>query len=381
VTPSDLIGDYRGIMVNLNYIQGEWTCQITEGMFIIKDPSGALFLKGTIGTYNSELWIFTEKGTFRTLYSFQQLPEVIQLSWAWGAPNGKPPKDWETAMTDGPVFEFSKCLSTVGLCQWNLNSQQPLIEKRLSAVSDPCSKMPDCRTCIASLDYCGWCSVPVLYNGTIQGSNCGGLNKTKIPGLVCPGIFSTVNCPATPTPIPSPKPNPPPTPPVAPTPSEPLFVCSVDLGQCRPMNPKNESGGMTMPFCTLVCNVIPYVPPILVDRVWRGINIRLGYVAGEWTVVFRTTDVTITDPTGNKVVAKVGTTSQFLYMDFPNGNRIYTLWQLETGPSVDFLSWALGAEKGLPPKSYNEAMVADGQNQFVFSACPIDQKMPCSFKP
>jgi hypothetical protein len=35
---------------------------------------------------------------------------------------------------------------------------------------------------VRALDYCGWCSVPVLYNGTIKGTNCAGLNKTLNPG-------------------------------------------------------------------------------------------------------------------------------------------------------------------------------------------------------
>jgi len=378
VTPTELLGDYRGVMVNQGYVKGEWTAQIQDSQFYIKDPKGAIWIKGTIATYNSELWLATNKGTFRTIYSMVQLPEVIQLSWAFGPVGGASAPTWESGMSNGPTFEFSKCLSTVGLCKWNLNMGVRKMLAKEQDVIDPCSKYPTCRQCIAALDYCGWCSLPVLYNGTIQGTNCGGLNKTKVPGLVCPGTFSTVNCPNVPVPIPVPVPVTVPQPPV---PSEPLFVCDVGSGKCRSMNPKNESGGMPIAFCNLVCNVIPYVPPILVGRVWRGIQIRLGYTPGEWTAVFSTDSVTVTDPKGAKMIGKVGTTSQFLYIDMPNGNRIYSLWQLESTPPVDILSWALGAEKGLPPKSYNEAMVTEGQNQFVFAACPIDHEMPCSFSP
>jgi len=195
---------------------------------------------------------------------------------------------------------------------------------------------------------------------------------------LCPGIFSTLDCPKPP---PAPVPVPKPVPPLSPVPNEPLFVCDVGGGKCRSMNPRNESGGMPIEFCNLVCNVIPYVPPILVGRVWRGIQIRLGYMPGEWTVVFGTHDVVITDPNNKKITGKVGTTSQFLFLDLPNGNRIYSLWQLETGPSVDYLSWAMGAEKGLPPKNYNEAMNTQGMNQFILDACPIDKAMPCKFTP
>jgi len=277
---------------------------------------------------------------------------------------------------------LSKCLSTVGLCQWNLNSMFERAQKKFkitsqaSPVDDPCSKWPTCQQCIKALDYCGWCSQPVLYNGTIVGTNCGGLNKTKVPGLLCPGIFSTLDCPTNP---PSTTPTAKPVPPQPPTPTEPLFVCRPGDGKCHPMNPKNESGGMPISFCELVCNIIPYVPPILVNRIWRGLQIKLNYIVGEWTAQFSESSVEITDPRGQKMVAKVGTTSQFLFMDLPNGNRIYSLWQLEKGPSVDFLSWAWGAEKGLPPKSYNEAMNTQGQNQFVFRGCPIDRPMVCEF--
>jgi len=243
-------------------------------------------------------------------------------------------------------------------------------------IIDPCSRYPDCQTCIKALDYCGWCSEPVLYNNTIKGTNCGGLNKTKIPGLYCPGTFSTAECASrqpTATPSPSPTRNPPPV--------GPLFVCQPNTQKCIPTNPNNSSGGMPIDFCKLVCNVIPYVPPILVGRTWRGYQINNGYIAGEWKLVFSTNACTITDPKGVVMNARVGTTSQFLLMDLDNGQRIYTLWQLAQAPPIDYFSWAWGIPGGLPPKSYNEAMTAKGQKQFQFMACPCYSDSSCFKQP
>lgn len=120
-------------------------------------------------------------------------------------------------------------------------------KRQYPEVRDPCSKYPDCNSCInaysslslfssykrrgtlpasypdslcpslslssllfpypsPSPDYCGWCSVNILYNSTIPGKNCAGVNVTltgyrstdSIP--LCP-FTSPPPPPATPAPL------------------------------------------------------------------------------------------------------------------------------------------------------------------------------------
>jgi len=117
------------------------------------------------------------------------------------------------------------------------------LHKRETTVDDPCSPMPDCQTCIESLNYCGWCSVKVLYNATTPGTQCAGLNQTKIPGFICQGTFSTVDCPNSNPPSAAPTTAPPTTiPPLRPTspvkpppPTVPpvLYVCNPNTSTCE----------------------------------------------------------------------------------------------------------------------------------------------------
>jgi len=330
---------------------------------------------------------------------------------------GAVPDSWTTAMASGNTFHFGKCLNSI-ICQWigiteprrqsllaetlpesvashyqeepqltHHHQEEPQVIHRHShhrekRFHDPCSAYLDCKTCIEALDYCGWCSDPVLYNGTIPGANCAGLNKTVNPGLICPGAyFSTVDCKNQPTPPPTDDESHAPTAQPAPHYVGPLFVCKPDTQQCVPVNPNNASGGMPMEFCKLVCTIIPYTPPILVNRVWRGYQINKGYERGEWRAVFTERDATITDHRGVAIKAKVGTTAQFLILDLQSGQRLYTWWQLARASPIDYFSWAWGAPNQLPPRSFDEAMTKPGEREFQFMACPCYTDTSCFKQP
>lgn len=115
------------LLVNSNYLKGEWTLQITQAVTVMKDPSGKVYVpsfflnylsffaflffllfafsfnfflflivfswaQGTVATYGSELWLVTPKGNYRGIDSQNTLPEVFTLTWAMGALGGTVPK-------------------------------------------------------------------------------------------------------------------------------------------------------------------------------------------------------------------------------------------------------------------------------------------------
>jgi len=223
-------------------------------------------VKGNVATFGNQLWVITKTGILRGIWTEQHLPEVLALTWGLGKPGAAVPNSWTTAMSDGTTFTLGRCLDN-NICHWvpfvesnnhvrairksisgSVSRDQKVVvhhghssHKRSEQFIDPCSKYGDCPSCIRALDYCGWCSSFVLYNGSILGSNCGGLNKTLIPGLVCPGIFSTADCNNVPT-------RPPTVAPAPTVPPGPLYVCQPQTQQCIPTNPNNSSGGMPIDF-------------------------------------------------------------------------------------------------------------------------------------
>jgi len=75
VTPSDLIGNYRGIQINRGYKPGEWTMQITASTSYIKDPGSNVWVSGQVVTFETELWFISSKGTYRGIFTKNNLPK------------------------------------------------------------------------------------------------------------------------------------------------------------------------------------------------------------------------------------------------------------------------------------------------------------------
>jgi len=157
-----------------------------------------------------------------------------------------------------------------------------------------------------------------------------------------------------------------PTAPVKPTEVPKLYVC----------NPKNQScqedttgAGIPLDQCNLTCNVIPDVPVVLRNRIFRGLQIHAGYMVGEFRLNFTTTNAYITNPKGETVNAVISQTAQYMVLNLENGNKIYSLWQIGEDVVVDFLSWGLGTPNGPPPTSFDVTMTTKGQTTYVFDAC------------
>jgi len=388
VTPVEIIGNYRGLQVNKGYLKGEWTMLITQGLTIIKDPSGKIWASGSIATYNGELWLVSTRGTYRGIDTQTQLPEVSSLTWALGKLGSPAPEEFRDAMNAGFVFTMFKCVNPNN-CQWVVKQARTKREREeKNSFTDPCSKYPDCATCIAALDYCGWCTVDVLYNGTVKGTQCAGVNKSKISGFICQGEFSTVTCPTNPpsggkpptkmppTKIPPLKPNGPMVPP-PPTSKVVLYTCDPATTTC--VQNSTGSGGMPFDQCNLTCAIIPDVPIVLRGRKFRGLQIQKGYIIGEWTCKFTDQTVTFTDPKGTTNTAVVSQTGQFMVLNLPNNKKIFTLWQLGQGSVTDYLSWAWGAPGGVQPSSFDSTQNTPGQTGYVYDACSPLVGSSCNF--
>lgn len=373
VTPIFVVGNYRGLEVDVKYVKGEWQAKVTPNDIVIVDPTGATWAKGVVRQYNNELWLVTPAGIRRGIFGLQQLPEVSVLTWAMGAIGQPPPTSFDTGLSNGQTFVFAKCVNPNN-CQWHLfqalaqlkvkqeqwNTKHELeVQKAKSfdPVNDPCSKYPDCHTCIQAPEQCGWCSVPVLYNDTIPGKNCAGLNTTITPRINCTGSFSTKDCLVTTTG----------------TSGQSSGQSSGNPSQmyfCNPINTTCEqSSNGTLPgdVCKAQCTINP-IPPIIQNKYFRGLEIDTAYKQGEWRAHFTTNSVTVVSPDGTVIQGNVTTTSQYLTIRTSDG-AYQTLWQFQPGPAVDNFSWAWGKLNGQPPSSFDSAMTTAEEKEFWFVSC------------
>eukprot|EP01125_Pyxidicula_operculata_P007231 TRINITY_DN245_c0_g1_i1.p1 TRINITY_DN245_c0_g1~~TRINITY_DN245_c0_g1_i1.p1 ORF type:complete len:575 (+),score=120.32 TRINITY_DN245_c0_g1_i1:85-1809(+) len=374
VTPVFAIGDWRGLEISHGYMKGEWQMKVTADSAVIVNSVGSVWSKGKIETMNNELWLVTDQGHYRGIYGLEQLPEVQTLTWGLGSLNGSVPSSFNDAMASGTTFIWSKCLNTNNCLFHIFNSFQKfnalsnnvnnqISKKReVSQIDDPCQKYPDCHTCIAAPENCGWCSVPVLYNNTIVGSNCAGVNTTISPRINCTGTFSTVDCnPITTTSITTTTT----TTSTTGAPTAQNYYCDPINNQCI------QAANGTLPYdvCNAECTMVPIVPPVLQQKYFRGLEIDMTYTQGEWRVYFGTQNATIVPPAGFPIFASVGTVSQYLVLTFSDGSKVISLWQIQQAPATVLLSWAWGAPNANPPASFDESMNTQGEKEFWFAAC------------
>jgi len=249
----------------------------------------------------------------------------------------------------------------------------PQITKRSISqiVNDPCSKYPDCTSCINGPEYCGWCSVPILYNSTIPGKNCAGLNTTLTPRINCTGTFSTQDCTHATTGVTTASSTGGGT-----TAGADNWLCDPVITACR----QSVNGSMPKAVCDAQCKPGP-LPPQLVGRLFRGFEVDMTYLPGEWRAKFGIDEVTIVTPTGSLLHGKVRTIGIYLTILFDDGSVIASLWQTQFGPATILLNWAWGAPNSEAPRSFDEAMTNPQQKEFFFAAC-LDGKAltVCNFQ-
>jgi len=312
------------------------------------------------------------------------LPEVSVLTWAFGGIGKAAPANFDAGMQSGTVFVLAKCLNPNN-CKFNiLTILNKLFKNKFNTISenlkreieqpvnDPCMVYPDCHSCIAAPQQCGWCSVPVLYyNGTVVGKQCAGVNTTVSPKINCTGSFTTQDCTiftTTGTSVATGQSSGGP-------PANDKFKCNPATFMCEKAN-----DGQPKQDCEKQCNNVPVVPPVLQNTLWRGLEIDQRYIGGEWRVAFSTTDVSITDPQGRQTTGKVSQVERYLTITTSSGQAIQTLWQTSQGPASQFLAWAWGVPGADAPQSFDSAMTTAGNTEYFFAGClPGKDKTICDF--
>jgi hypothetical protein len=109
--PIDLIGTWRGLQVNKNYIQGEWKAVFTADSVTITKPDGDK-LTGKVTLVGEALVVDPTSGPLKGkkisgLWNLAFGPASRFLLWAWGVPGGAAPKSFESAMTEANNAEFA----------------------------------------------------------------------------------------------------------------------------------------------------------------------------------------------------------------------------------------------------------------------------------
>jgi len=112
-----LIGTWRGLQINKNYLVGEWRVVFTLQNVTVTRPDGQSF-SGGAGTVGIYLYIDPQTGPLRgkkiqTLWQMLYGPASKELTWAWGVPGGKPPASFDAAMVEANHAEFvlASCLA------------------------------------------------------------------------------------------------------------------------------------------------------------------------------------------------------------------------------------------------------------------------------
>jgi hypothetical protein len=368
-TPPFVLGDYRGLEVDHNFVRGEWLAKITDTSASIIDPNGKTWGTGVIRQFDNQLWLVTAQGTYKGLFGIENTPEVTVLTLAFGKLGGAAPSSFTDSQKNGVTFVFAKCLNP-SVCHWNTFQQQvkSLLKTRQSVlfdpISDPCSKYPDCSSCIKAPEYCGWCSVPIIYNNSVVGKNCAGLNTSITPRINCTGTFSTEDCShqttsstgSTSTGHTTGGPN------------NKKYYCDPNGNGGNGTCIESTNGTLPLADCQAQCTVTPVVPPVLQNKFFRGLEINKGYVKGEWRAHFGTHDVMVVSPDTTVIHGNVTTTANYLTIHTAQGN-IQTLWQMQGGPAVDDFTWAWGALSGPAPTSFDSAMTTSGQTEYWYVSC------------
>jgi len=419
-TPSDLLGVWRGLQVNGNYLKGEWQANFGADSLELRFPKSAkILLKGQVQLIERptrQLYITINEGpetykdkVLRVIYQYVYGPEVRLATLAISAPDGPLPSSYDEAMTtsDMTVLVMMQCLDPTR-CKFKFDAALEMLsaadKKRLAlpeelttvkldqkenlmAVNDSCRPFLTCPDCIAQ-KFCGWCSTKVVYNDSSIGGNCAGFNpdNSKKP-FVCKGTYSTNECPAAPT-APSVPTMAPPVAPVPPVPSAPVtnaptyapskprpsYKCNATTYMCFEVGPGQ---GSSKEVCEQTCHPPKNVTPIALIGKWRGLEIDQDYQEGEWTAVFNNVTVVLTPPNGDAITGRVAGDSSQLWVYLDDGSILRGIWQVAYGIETKDFGWAIGKLNDRAPKNFAEAMNTAGMVEYEFVSCLKDN---CSFK-
>eukprot|EP01012_Entosiphon_sulcatum_P029628 TRINITY_DN361_c0_g1_i1.p1 TRINITY_DN361_c0_g1~~TRINITY_DN361_c0_g1_i1.p1 ORF type:complete len:750 (+),score=90.47 TRINITY_DN361_c0_g1_i1:724-2973(+) len=303
VTPSDLVGLWRGVQINNGYVNGEWDANFENTKLTLAGPLGGL--SGTTSYIGPVPRVIVQVKVASSSISGIAVGSVLSMIFqadgaspvtrylmlASGAPNGPAPDDFHKAlnMTSGFDWTLMSCQPGTA-CSFHMPTS-PMPEKpRLlpqSTVDDPCMPYATCDVCLGH-QFCGWCSVDVIYKDGTPGKRCAGWNSNGSRNQFdCHGVWHTddcndyqclmpqgqcvkvplgggeskEDCEKTCMPAPSP-PSPLPPPPTPPTPPAQTYLCNTTDYHCYLTTPGHgESPELCEADCHAPTPVHPSPPP------------------------------------------------------------------------------------------------------------------------
>jgi hypothetical protein len=379
-TPYELRGVWRGYAIQKNFGPGEWVANITANTTKIIKPDGTTYFSGPTKTYKSvtggalpQLWVTSTEGDLtgpiKLIYNDYDLaPELGYIALAVDETNPVvPPGSYDVAMTaaSNKVLGMYKCKA--GNCKFHLPAKPvpPITSLVAAPMGDACNQYDSCKTCIGASSgsiTCGWCTEPVEYINASSPSKyqCAGWASGESHPWKCYGQFRIATCTD--------------------------YCCDDASGTCKECD-DGHSGSPTKALCEAGCS--PSGPKwynCSFDGSYRGLEVDLGYIAGEWTAHFQKNtshakfeflptgysyegDLKCRPtPSGKDGAFKLTLTNNtVLYGIYADGNV-----QAETTG----LSWAL-SELGstLPPASWDAAMLGLNATVYGYTKC-ADWKQP-----
>ena len=413
--PVELIGVWRGLAIQQSFVKGEWVANVSAHAIELLRPDGTVYFSGKAGAATTggagsqqerrTLTVHSTEGELKgkvtLLYGEYDLaPELQYLALAVdeSAIETAPPS-FDAAMpaTAHRVLGMTKCKSDAKNCAFHLISSykthEPIVYARGMSYSflkamgagdetgDECNQFASCDTCIESKllsAKCGWCSEDVVYpNATAAKARCAGWAEGKARGWVCYGQFRTESCTD--------------------------WCCNHGTSQCEPCAP-GQSGMPTKELCegpkdAPTCGAEPKWFNCSLDGLYRGLQIDLGYLAGEWTAAFakatgKANFTFLPTPASGKAASlegrlqcrpRAGKTTFDQEGEFKltlaDGSARLGLYSA-AGDQAETTGLALAlAEKGstVPPATFDAAMLGTNATMYAYTKCASYKKGVCLF--
>jgi len=385
-TPYELRGVWRGYAIQKGFGYGEWVANITVNTTKVIKPDGSTYFSGATKTFKpvtagaiAQLWVTSTEGDLtgpiKLIYNnFDLSPELGYVALAVDEKNlAIPPKSYDAAMTapDNKVLGMYKCASPN--CKFHLPGPTPILGNHLdipavTAYSDSCNAYGTCKECIAATSgsiTCGWCTQPVEYvNATSPSSyQCAGWEAGQSHPWKCYGQFRIATCVD--------------------------YCCDTATGTCKECD-EHHTGYPTKGICDASCQSGPKWYNCSFDGSYRGLEVDLGYIPGEWAAHFQknTSHAKFEFlPTGYEYEGDIkcrptpsGQDGSFK-LTLTNGTVLYGIYadgdvQAETAG----LSWAI-SELGatLPPVSWDAAMLGLNATVYGYTKCADWKAQYCVF--
>lgn len=381
ITPSNLIGTWRGIAVGNGYATGAAIPEF-DFLFGAKDSDFKLYANAAQITPASVTYVGAS--AFRLTSSSSFLPNEVACIFDSSAPLPTT-LSLMVACVEGSTFPASiaaafaasksnlwllQSCATPQYCSFNLppppvppkvkravaqavaaankhHARKVVdIEPVFAAAVDSCSQYKtSCTACLAHT-LCGWCSQNVVYKNGEAGTQCAGFNANgQQNDFTCTGTYVTDKC-------------------------VPGWQCNASSQQCVPTQP--GEGIPSKKACEASCKAQPGPPSQLLGD-WRGIQVSKGYPTGTFKLHITQSNWTMITPSASN---PAGTTTQFsvrtlgseiILEALVNPYTLQGIYANGANAEIQYETLAFGAKNEAVPASFNGAM--EGGTVWVMAKC------------